>query len=136
MSQVPVPPPDSAPLPAEPLAGEYVEQEAQIMVASQWMLMWWKLRRHKLAMISGVIVILFYLVAIFVEFLQVKQQDEYAANYTYAPPQALHLIDTSSGTTQIGLYVSGYKVSILEAHLCRRSHPEDPREIICERLGV
>ena len=29
------------------------EQEAQIEVASQWKLMWWKFKRHKMAMIGG-----------------------------------------------------------------------------------
>ena len=121
------------PIPAEqhdaPLNDQPLEQESQIMVASQWKLMWWKLRRHKLAMISGVIVILFYLVALFAEFLQVKPADEYAANYTYAPPQPLHLIDTSSGTTQIGLYVSGYKVTINSFSL-RRTFVVDPTQKI------
>jgi len=121
------------PIPAEqhdaPLNDQPLEQESQIMVASQWKLMWWKLRRHKLAMISGVIVILFYLVALFAEFLQVKPADEYAANYTYAPPQPLHLIDTSSGTTQIGLYVSGYKVTI-DSFSLRRTFVVDPTQKI------
>ena len=96
-----------------------------MMVASQWKLMWWKLRRHKLAMVSGVIVILIYLIAIFVEFLQVAPQDQYNATYTYAPPQSLHLIDNSSGTTQIGPYVNGYK-SAIDTFSLRRTFVVDP----------
>ena len=129
MSQIPIQPPTPAEIPGAPADDEPLEQESQIMVASQWKLMWWKLRRHKLAMISGVIVILFYLVALFAEFLQVKPADEYAANYTYAPPQPLHLIDTSSGTTQIGLYVSGYKVTI-DTFSLRRTFTVDPTQKI------
>jgi peptide/nickel transport system permease protein len=89
-----------------------LEQESKVMVASQWQLMWWKLRRHKLAMISGVIVIFIYLVAAFAEFFQVVPSDQYAANYTYAPPQTLHFIDSSSGSSKFGLFVDGYKVTI------------------------
>ncbi len=87
--------------------------------------MWWKLRRHKLAMISGVIVIFIYIVALFAEFFMVVPPDQYAANYTYAPPQTLHLIDNSSGSPQVGLYVSGYKVAI-DAFSFRRTFVVDP----------
>jgi peptide/nickel transport system permease protein len=31
--------------------------DERIFVASQWQLMWWRFRKHKLAMASGVIVI-------------------------------------------------------------------------------
>jgi len=36
--------------------------EERISVATQWQLMWWRFKKHKLAMASSVIVILFYLV--------------------------------------------------------------------------
>ena len=121
------------PIPAEqhdtPLDDQPLEQESQIMVASQWKLMWWKLRRHKLAMISGVIVILIYMVALFAEFLEVMPEDQYAANYTYAPPQTLHLIDNSSGTPQFGLYVNGYTVEI-DSFSLRRTFVVDPTQKI------
>ncbi len=121
------PTPISADIPGAPLEDESLEQESQIMVASQWKLMWWKLRRHKLAMISGVIVIFIYLVALFAEFFQVVPPDQYAANYTYAPPQPLHIIDTSSGTTKIGLYMSGYKVAI-DTFSLKRTFVVDPTQ--------
>jgi peptide/nickel transport system permease protein len=82
------------------------------MVASQAQLIWWKFRRHKLAMAAGVVVLLIYAVALFSEFLAPALPDQYAANYTYAPPQRLHFLDSSSGSTQLGMYVHGYKVTI------------------------
>ena len=124
-SPVPVPPQ----VPAVPAEVEPLEVEATMMVASQWKLMWWKLRRHKLAMVSGVIVILIYLIAIFVEFLQVAPQDQYNAKYTYAPPQALHLVDTLDGTTRIGPYVNGYK-SEIDTFSLRRVFVVDPTQKI------
>ena len=127
MSLTPTPIP--ADNPGAPLEDESLEQESQIMVASQWKLMWWKLRRHKLAMISGVIVIFIYLVALFAEFFQVVPPDQYAANYTYAPPQPLHIIDTTGGTTKIGLYMSGYKVTI-NSFSFRRTFVVDPTQKI------
>lgn len=135
MSQIPV----ESPIPAEPpgalLEDEPLEQESQIMVASQWKLMWWKLRRHKLAMISGVIVIIIYIVALFAEFFQVVPQDQYASNYTYAPPQTLNLIDNSSGSPRFAPYVNGYKVSI-DSFSLRRTFVIDPTQKIPVALFV
>jgi peptide/nickel transport system permease protein len=126
-SSPPIPVPPEVPVTSD--QAEFQEVEATMMVASQWKLMWWKLRRHKLAMVSGVIVILIYLIAIFVEFLQVIPQDQYNASFTYAPPQALHLIDNSSGTAQIGLYVNGYK-SEIDTFSLKRTFVVDPAQKI------
>lgn len=117
--------PQHVDLPAVPSEDEFKEQETKVMVASQWQLMWWKLRRHKLAMVSGVIVIFIYAVALFAEFFQVVPHDQYAAQYTYAPPQQLHFIDTSSGTPVFGLYVSGYK-STIDSFSFKRVFVVDP----------
>ncbi|GAB4515814.1 MAG: ABC transporter permease [Anaerolineae bacterium] len=88
------------------------EREATVFVASQWQLMWWKFRRHKLAMIGGIVTILIYLVAAFAEFLAPFPSDMYAAKYTYAPPQALHFIDRTEEGIRIRPYVYGYKVEV------------------------
>jgi len=40
-----------------------------IYTASQWQLMWIKFKKHRLALVGGIIVLLFYLVAVFAEFL-------------------------------------------------------------------
>ena len=52
--------------PAEPPVRK-VKADEKVYVASQWQLMWWKFRRHRLAMASGLVVILLYLVAVFAE---------------------------------------------------------------------
>lgn len=88
-------------------------------VASQWRLMWWKFRRHKLAMIGGVVVIFLYLMAIFAEFLSPLDPTKVASTYTYSPPQRLHIVDTSGEGTDFGLYVYGYKSEVDQATLSR-----------------
>jgi peptide/nickel transport system permease protein len=128
-SHPPVAPDAPAPEANPPEAGEFHEQEAQIMVASQWKLIWWKFRKHKLAMYSAVVVIAIYIVALFMEVFAPFPPDQYAANYTYAPPQALHLIDTSGGSPKLSLYVTGYKVAI-DAFSLRRTFVEDPTQKI------
>ena len=44
------------------------EQERYYM-ATQWQLMWWKLKRHRLAMVSGVILAFMYFSVVISEFL-------------------------------------------------------------------
>jgi peptide/nickel transport system permease protein len=128
-SMPPAAPDAPAPEANPPEAGEFQEKEAQIMVASQWKLIWWKFRKHKLAMYSAVVVIAIYTVALFAEFFEPFPTDLYAANYTYAPPQALHLIDSSSGSPKLSLHVTGYKVAI-DTFSLRRTFVEDPEQII------
>ena len=55
-----------------------------------------KLSRHRLAQFSGVILLILYMVAIFADFLAPTDPNTYAARFTYAPPQALHLFDGGS----------------------------------------
>ncbi|HOU15860.1 MAG TPA: ABC transporter permease [Anaerolineae bacterium] len=67
------------------------QESLKLEVASQWQLMWWKFRKHKLAMISGALVIAFYLVALFCEFLAPSVTTSYRDTYATAPPQPVHL---------------------------------------------
>ena len=84
------------------------QDEPKVMVASQWQLMWWRFKKHKVAMFSGVVVILIYMVALFVEFLAPFPSTMYASTYTYAPPQWLHFIDDGDFKP----FVYGYKVEV------------------------
>jgi peptide/nickel transport system permease protein len=69
-------------------------EEERLYVASQWQLMWWKFRRHKLAMASGVILIIFYVVAIFAEFVAPYDPEAYFASFKLAPPTPVRIFDT------------------------------------------
>jgi peptide/nickel transport system permease protein len=86
--------------------------EPAVLVASQWQLMWWKFRRHKLAVAGGVVVILLYLVAIFAEFLATTDPNQVNATYTYGPPQRPHLFRDTPDGLDFGPYVYGYKSEI------------------------
>ncbi len=74
-------------------------------------LMWRKLRRHRLAQISGVILILLYAIALFADFLAPRDPNAYIGRFTYAPPQQLHLFDTSAGFA-FAPFVYDYKVTV------------------------
>jgi len=63
----------------------------QYLMASQAQLVWWKFRKHKLALASAVVLIFIYLIALFVEPLAPSLPDISSSIYTYAPPQRVHL---------------------------------------------
>jgi peptide/nickel transport system permease protein len=74
-------------------------------------LMWRKLRRHRLAQISGVILILLYATALLADFLAPRDPNAYVGRFTYAPPQQLYLFDTSAGFA-FAPFVHDYKVTV------------------------
>jgi peptide/nickel transport system permease protein len=65
--------------------------------ATQLQLTWWRFRRHRLALISLFVVALFYLVAIFADFLAVADPQATDARRSYIPPQAIHFFDSGAG---------------------------------------
>jgi peptide/nickel transport system permease protein len=93
--------------------------ESSVAVASQWQLIWWKFRKHKLAMLGGVVTLLIYLVALFTEFLMPFPKDLISANHTYAPPQPLHLFRQTAEGLVYDPYVNGYQIEI-EVEALRR----------------
>jgi len=100
------------------------EPETQVFVASQWQLMWWRFSKHRAAMISGIIVLLIYLVALFPEILAPYASDVVNARYLYAPPQALHLFTTTDAGLRFAPHVFGYK-SVVDAAAGRRTFTID-----------
>lgn len=68
--------------------------EERVAVAPPLTLMWWKFRKHKAALISGVLLILLYLVAILCEFVAPYVPDDTFIRYKLSPPSPIHLIDS------------------------------------------
>ncbi|MGL5115175.1 MAG: ABC transporter permease [Beijerinckiaceae bacterium] len=96
--------------------------------------MWWRFRKHKLAMISGVLVLLIYLCALFAEFLAPMNSEQVNSRYTFAPPQKLHLFQTDAGGATTFLpHVTGYKVEIDRVAI-RRVFVADPTQVIPVQL--
>ena len=67
--------------------------EEKVAAATQLQLTWWRFRRHKLALASGVVIILFYLGALLADFLAVTNPHTTEAARSYIPPQAIHWFD-------------------------------------------
>jgi peptide/nickel transport system permease protein len=65
----------------------------RIYVASQWQLMWWRFRKHHLAMAAALVVVCFYLVAIFADFLAITDPELSDAKRSLMPPQRIYWFD-------------------------------------------
>jgi peptide/nickel transport system permease protein len=72
---------------------EIVEHDERIYVASQWQLMWWRFRKHRLAIVAGIIIVLYYLVALGADFLATIDPELSEAQRSLMPPQAIHWFD-------------------------------------------
>jgi len=61
--------------------------------ASQWRLTWWRLRRHRVAVVSGAILLVFYVSILFSEFLAPYGLDTRNTDFIYAPPERVRIFD-------------------------------------------
>ena len=61
--------PDAPPEAIADRGREERELSGDVYVASQWQLMWWRLKRHRLAMGAGIVLIVMYVMVLGAEFL-------------------------------------------------------------------
>ncbi len=81
------------------------EQE-RYYFASQWQLMWWKLKHHRLAVVSGLVLLVMYGAAMLSEVVAPYELQSRFTDYIYAPPQRLHLFHEGQF---IGPFVYGFE---------------------------
>ena len=82
----------SLPAAARPEAAA-VPVEERVSVASQHQLIWWRFRKHRLALVALVAVVGFYLVAIFADSLAYADPETSDANRGLIAPQPIHWFD-------------------------------------------
>jgi peptide/nickel transport system permease protein len=73
------------------------EEEERYYLASQRQLIWWKFRKHKLAVLGVWVLGLLYLMAVFCEFLSPYTPTLRFKDYVQAPPQAIRIYDPEGG---------------------------------------
>jgi peptide/nickel transport system permease protein len=98
--------PESLPLPEYPaLAEEELEAEGdeRHFMASQWHLMLRRFTRNRAAVIGAIIVILFYLTALFASFIAPYSLEQRFDQYLYVAPQRVHIYHDGD----LGFYVYG-----------------------------
>ncbi len=80
-------------LPDDPDFFEVPSEREKIFVASPRQLMWWRFRRHRMALLSGVVLILLYMAALTWEFLAPYDPLRHDVQSAYAPPQGIRFFD-------------------------------------------
>ena len=70
--------------------------EEEFTVASQWQLMWWRFRKHKPAVISGIVLAFFYLLFPLAEFLGTGDPARISESYHLLRPQPIRFFDGGS----------------------------------------
>jgi len=126
---------DAAELSLASTSSEMASGAQKVYVATQWQLMWWKFRKHRLAMIGGVVTIAIYTVALFAEFFAPFALTTYDSKLLYAPPHPLRLVRRTEDGIRLGLYVNGYKVERNPVSLAR-TYQVDPAMVYPVRLFV
>jgi peptide/nickel transport system permease protein len=79
-------------LPADAIAAA-TEAESRITIASQRQLIWWRFRKHRLAVVSLAVVGIFYLIAALADTIAVSPPWDTQAARGYIPPQPIHWLD-------------------------------------------
>jgi peptide/nickel transport system permease protein len=105
---------DLAPEPAlEPgmpgFAVEKVQEKEAYYTATQFQLMWWKFRRHRMAAIGTIVLGIFLFIMLFCEFLAPYGSQARDSDNIFGEPQKVHLFD-ENGTFH-GLFVYGTTTS-------------------------
>lgn len=92
--------------------------------APQWRLMWWRLKRHRLAVISGIVLLLLYASTLCSEFLAPYGLDSRDTRHIHAPPQQVRLFHDGA---LVGPFVYGYDYRLNMDNLMREYTPDPGR---------
>ncbi len=64
-----------------------------IYTATQWQLIWWRFKKHKLAVLGMVILLILYIVAIFAEFFCIQDPFKEDRDRVFLSPTKIHFVD-------------------------------------------
>ncbi len=94
----------------DPYAAERkVEEMKHIAQASQFQLMWWQFRRHKMALFSGIFLILVYVSILFSEFLAPYNLHTKNIDFIHTPPQTVRFMHEGNF---VGPFVYGQRMKL------------------------
>jgi peptide/nickel transport system permease protein len=96
-----------------------------VSVATQWQLIRWKFLRHRVAVASLVVIAIFYLSAIFAEFLSPYDPTHHDTDYMFMPPQAIRFVD--NGRFQWRPFVYGM-TSKMDPNTFKTTYELDPSQ--------
>jgi peptide/nickel transport system permease protein len=79
--------------------------QERFYMASEWRMVWWKLRRHRIAVVSGAILLIMYASILICEVLAPYDLDARNTDFIYAPPQRVRIFDKGQ---LVAPFVYGY----------------------------
>jgi len=109
------------------------EKEDKIWVASNTQLMWWKFRKHKLALVSLAVIVAFYLIGAFCEFVAPYNPQAKFAKYKFSPPTRIRLVDANGNWHMPFINKSDRELDMVTA---RSIYTEDERVLYPLRFFV
>jgi len=108
--------------PFDPISVEQLTPEQEkYYLASQWQMMWWRFRGHKLAVFSGFILLVSYFSICVSEILAPYALNSRNTDYIYAPPQLIHFFHEGEFTGPF-VYPLTYNLNL---ETLKREYSED-----------
>jgi len=100
-------------------------QQERFYSASQWQMMWWKFRRHRLGVWCGLILLLIYASTLISEVIAPYNLQTRNPRAIYAPPSAIHLFH-DGGFVGPFVYGTRFKMNI---ETLKREYSPDPGKV-------
>ena len=100
-------------------------QQEKLYLASQWQLIWWKFKRHKLAVISAWFLLSCYALILVCELVAPYNADTRNTAMIRTPPQAIHLFD-DKGFAGPFTYGTSFKLNM---ETLKREYSDDTAKI-------
>ncbi|MDW6025615.1 ABC transporter permease [Mesorhizobium sp. BAC0120] len=112
--------------PFDPMSIEAAtDEQSQVYLASQLKLMWWKFRRHRLALASGIFLIVLYSMITISEFLAPYNLHTRHMDFIHTPPQRVHLFHEGSF---VGPFVYGRTMQ-LDMDTLKRNYSDNTADV-------
>jgi peptide/nickel transport system permease protein len=110
--------------------------QERFYMASEWRMVWWKLRRHRIAVLSGAILLTMYVSILFSEFLAPYALDTRNTDFIYAPPQRVRIFDNGRLVRPF-VYPYDYRLDMnnLERVYTANAEKREPIRFFCRGGG-
>ncbi len=100
-------------------------EQSKVFQASQLRLMWWKFRKHRLALVSGIFLGVLYFGILICEFMAPYNLHTRNMDYIYSPPQRVHLFHNGQF---VGPFVYGRQMT-LDMDTLKRNYTEKQDDV-------
>ena len=106
-------------------AEQLTPAQERFYFAPQWQVMWWKFRRHKVALVCGVVLAIMYASILVIEFIAPYALETRNTGFIHAPPQRVRLFHDGR---LIGPFVYGFSYRLDPVNL-KREYTADPAKV-------